>query len=309
MPVAPSSSVSDPLRADCDRCVALCCVAPGFAASADFALDKAPGVPCPNLDDGDDDDHGAGHRCTIHDGLRERGFPGCRVFDCFGAGQRVVQHTFGGAASWRDGEGSARALFDAFAIARALHELLWHLREASTLEILDDPAQRSLREALHAAFVATDALAGGTADALARVDVGEQRRVANGLLVRVSDVARAGTPRLDRRGADLVGAKLRGADLVGANLRGALLIGADLREADLRRADLTGADLRAADVRGADLSTALFVTPSQLEAARGDHTTKVPARRERPTHWTHAGSPWARVAGATLVSIGRPRAG
>ena len=36
------------LRADCTRCFALCCVAPAFAASADFAIDKPAGQPCPN---------------------------------------------------------------------------------------------------------------------------------------------------------------------------------------------------------------------------------------------------------------------
>jgi hypothetical protein len=36
-------------RADCGNCAALCCVAPGFAASADFAIGKGPGQPCPHL--------------------------------------------------------------------------------------------------------------------------------------------------------------------------------------------------------------------------------------------------------------------
>jgi hypothetical protein len=31
------------LRADCERCFGLCCVAPAFAASADFAIDKDAG--------------------------------------------------------------------------------------------------------------------------------------------------------------------------------------------------------------------------------------------------------------------------
>ena len=82
----------DRLHADCARCFALCCVAPAFAASADFAIDKPAGQPCPNLL--------ADFRCGIHDHLRERGFPGCTVFDCFGAGQRVAQVSFGG-VDWR----------------------------------------------------------------------------------------------------------------------------------------------------------------------------------------------------------------
>ena len=46
------------LRADCGSCFGLCCVALAFAASADFAIDKAAGQPCPNLR--------ADFRCGIH---------------------------------------------------------------------------------------------------------------------------------------------------------------------------------------------------------------------------------------------------
>lgn len=106
------------LRADCSRCAGLCCVAPAFAVSADFAIDKPAGRPCPNL--------GASFDCRIHDGLRERGFPGCAVFDCFGAGQQVVQVTFGG-KDWRSEPATAPSMFRVFTAMRQLHELLWYL--------------------------------------------------------------------------------------------------------------------------------------------------------------------------------------
>ena len=86
------------LRADCTRCFALCCVAPAFAASADFALDKPAGQPCPNLQQD--------LRCGIHAELRPRGFPGCTAYDCFGAGQQVSQVTFGG-RDWRGAPATA----------------------------------------------------------------------------------------------------------------------------------------------------------------------------------------------------------
>src|SRR4051794_9103903 len=106
------------LRADCARCAGLCCVAPAFAASADFAIEKRAGQPCPNLQND--------LRCRFHSRLRERGFPGCVAYDCFGAGQRIVQETFGG-ADWRGSPQLARRMFDAFAVLRALHELLVYL--------------------------------------------------------------------------------------------------------------------------------------------------------------------------------------
>jgi hypothetical protein len=37
------------LRPDCSRCFGLCCVAPPFSASADFAVDKDAGDACPHL--------------------------------------------------------------------------------------------------------------------------------------------------------------------------------------------------------------------------------------------------------------------
>ncbi len=262
------------LRADCARCFGLCCVAPAFAASADFALDKPAGQPCRNLRP----DFG----CGIHAELRDRGFPGCTVFDCFGAGQRVAQETFGG-RDWRAAPQTARPMFDVFAVMRPLHELLWYLTEALALR---PPAE--LREELSAALAETDGLAAGSAQTLLTLDVDAHRAKVNTLLSRTGDLARGrgGGAGADHRGAGLVGRDLRRTDLRGANLRGALLIGADLRGADLTRADLTGADLRAADLRGTDLSGSLFLHQSQVDAARGDRHTRLPARLTRPAHWS-----------------------
>ncbi|WP_299951537.1 pentapeptide repeat-containing protein [uncultured Modestobacter sp.] len=261
------------LTADCSRCVGLCCVLPAFAASADFAFDKPAGTPCRHLQDD--------ARCGVHDQLRDRGMPGCVVFDCFGAGQRVTQQTFGGADRPTDAAGLA-ALSAVFPVMRQLTELLWHLTEAETLVPAGD-----LREEAAAARARAERLTHGTADELRALDAAGLRREVGDLLGRVSEVVRAGVPgrARDRRGADLVGRQLRGADLHGVSLRGALLIGADLRGADLRRADLLGADLRAADLRGADLTGALFLTGPQLTAATGDAGTRLPAALTRPAHW------------------------
>lgn len=263
------------LRADCARCFALCCVAPAFQASADFAIDKRAGDPCPNLL--------AEHRCRIHDTLRERGFPGCTVYDCFGAGQQVAQVTFGG-LGWRGDPARARQMFAAFDVMRQLHELLWYLVAALRL-----PTPAPLRRSLESARAETAALTALDVAALRALDVAGHRARVNTLLARVSDLVRARVPgeRKQYRGADLVDADLRAVDLRGANLRGAILIGADLRGVDLAGADLTGADCRAADVRGTDASAALFVTQAQLDAAVGDDDTALPEGAVRPPHWVH----------------------
>ncbi|MGH8932461.1 MAG: pentapeptide repeat-containing protein [Egibacteraceae bacterium] len=264
------------LRADCERCFGLCCIALPFSASADFAIDKAAGQPCPNLQ--------PDFRCAIHNRLRQQGFPGCTVYDCFGAGQKVSQVTFSG-QDWRQAPQTAKQMFNVFPIMRQLHELLWYLTEALTLQ----PAC-PLHGELSLALDETERLTRRSPEALMELDVAAHRRDVNALLLRVSELVRARVrrQRTDRRGADLIGANLIGADLRGADLRGAYLIGADLKGADLRAADLTGADLRGADLRGADLTGSLFLIQSQLNAAKGDTATKLPSSLDRPTHWPPA---------------------
>jgi uncharacterized protein YjbI with pentapeptide repeats len=274
------------LRADCERCFGLCCVAHAFLASADFAFDKEDGQPCPNLQ--------PDFRCVIHDRLRQRGFPGCAVYDCFGAGQKVAQVTFGG-RDWRQAPETAPLMFEAFEVVRQLHELLWYLTEALTLR-----QARPLHAELRVARDETERLTHRGAGDLGELDLAVHRREVEALLLRTSELVRAGArrPALDRRGADLVGRDLRGADLRGADLRGAYLIRADLRGADLRMADLMGADLRAADVRGADLTGGVFLTRPQVEAARGDAGTRLPRSLARPARWP-----------ASVTPRGRPRPG
>ncbi|MFI6798657.1 pentapeptide repeat-containing protein [Streptosporangium canum] len=261
------------LRADCENCFALCCVVPAFSASVDFAIDKKAGQACPNLRQD--------FRCGIHTRLRPQGFRGCTVYDCFGAGQKVSQVTFGG-QDWRGSPRTAEQMFEVFPIMRDLHELLWYLTEALTLR----PA-RPLHGELGLALERTERLTHDSPGALVELDVAAHRRDVNALLLRASELVRAEVrhKKKDRRGADLIGAKLKGADLRGANLRGAYLIGADLRGADLRMADLIGADFRGADLRGADLTESIFLIQSQLDAAKGDSATRLPPSLTRPAHW------------------------
>lgn len=260
------------LRADCERCFALCCVAPMFSVSADFPITKNAGLPCPNLQ--------PNFRCGIHTRLRQQRFRGCAVYDCFGAGQKVSQDTFGG-RDWRQDPKTAKQMFEVFPIMRNLHELLWYLSEALRL-----PSAHPLHDELSLALTEIEHLTHNRPDALLELEVAVLQRDANGLLLRVSELVRTEVrQKKDLRGADLIGADLRDADLIGANLRGAYLIGTTLIGADLRLADLTGADFRDADLRGADLTGSLFLIQSQLDAAKGNNETKLPPSLTRPKHW------------------------
>ena len=267
------------LRPDCGSCFALCCTAFGFARSADFAIDKPADAPCPNLDQD--------FSCTIHDRLRPRGFRGCTVFDCFGAGQSVSQQLFGG-ISWRAAPDSRLDMFAAFKAVRQLHEMLWHLAEAQE-KTFDAGAAR---EAEDLRLVIGD-VARGPLTGLLACDLDSFHSAVRTILLAVSEEVRAGyfasgTDHLDavlQPGADLAGANLSARRLCGAGLRGSCLIAADLRGSDLAGVDLLGADLRDARLDGADLTAALFVTQPQLNSARGSSRTLLPPGLTVPPYW------------------------
>lgn len=269
------------LKADCESCFGLCCVALPFSASIDFALDKDAGKPCEQLQ--------ADYRCGIHNDLRQLGFRGCTVYECFGAGQKVSQATYGG-QDWRHNPASAKQMYEVFPLMWQLHELLWYLTEALTWQ----PAQQIYKD-LIVALQETERLTNLSPDSLLELDVSAHRSRINILLLQTSELVRDNAKRkhqnpplqqiADGRGVDLIGANLKGADLRYANLRGAYLIATDLRGADLRMTDLIGADFRDADIRGADLSNSIFLTQMQLNAAKGDINTKIPLALTRPIHW------------------------
>ncbi len=206
------------------------------------------------------------------------------MFDCFGAGQQISRSTYAG-RDWHADPAGAGQMFAAFGVMRHLHELLYYLTEA-----LELPRARRLHAEVAEARDGILALTDGSPDELLALDVAPLRTGVGDLLARVSDLARssAGGRKRDRRGADLVGAVLTGTNFRGATLRGAYLIGADLTDADLRDTDLLGTDLRGANLSGANLTGALFLLQSQLDSARGDARTVLPAGRAHPDHWQAA---------------------
>ncbi len=273
------------LRADCSRCVGLCCVAPAFARSADFAIDKPAGTPCGNLQ--------ADFRCAIHTDLRDRGFAGCTVFDCLGAGQRVTAAFVG--RDWRTPDVAA-PMFAAFAAARQVHELLWYLDEARVrapepaldaewTHLLGDVAgldvaaahervgellrQASERLRTPAAAAAPEAEPPTEPPTDGESPVSTRRVVVPDTVSRATRHGESGfSARRAARGGRRPGAMERPtdsrstegrprdhsrADLVGVRWRNADLRRASLRGALLLGADLRGADLRLADLLGADL--------------------------------------------------------
>ena len=272
-PSEPARSGGPPvLRADCERCFGLCCVARPFSASADFALDKPAGQPCPHLQ--------PDFRCGIHRELRRQGFPGCAVYDCFGAGQQVSQVTFGG-RDWRQAPQAAKQMFEVFPVLTAAARA----------------ALVSRRGAGHAGGPRRPPRTAPDPEGDAGLDAQPGRRPAGTGYRQAPTRGQCSAARRERAhagpgpGAKAGRAGSRPHRRPPEERRPARRqpqrgrpIGADLRGADLLLADLTGADLRGADLRGADLTQALFLTQAQLEAATGD-ADPVPASLARPASW------------------------
>ena len=127
------------LRPDCSACCGLCCVAPAFDAAQGFGFDKPAHTPCVNLQ--------SDYRCAIHDNLSVNGFPGCIVFDCHGAGQRVTRQVFHG-VSWSDSPHIAVKMFNAFGRFCVLHELM-ALLSIARQRFVEENIQTRLKTSLY----------------------------------------------------------------------------------------------------------------------------------------------------------------
>ncbi|MCM3922539.1 pentapeptide repeat-containing protein [Frankia sp. AiPs1] len=109
------------------------------------------------------------------------------------------------------------------------------------------------------------------------------------LLVRAT-LARAFLVEANLAEARLAEADLTGAELFATNLTGAQLTGADLTEARLVDAKLAGAQLGGATLTGTllfgvDLTGVSGLTQKQVNAARGDERTRLPAGIQPPPSW------------------------
>ncbi|WP_035790146.1 pentapeptide repeat-containing protein [Clostridium beijerinckii] len=269
------------LKINCKKCFGFCCVALYFSASDGFPNNKSAGKPCLNLQ--------SNFSCSIHKDLRKKGLKGCTTYDCFGAGQKVAQITYAG-YNWKENPELSDKMFDVFLIMRQLHEMLWYLKQALIIQ-----TNENIKNRINNLITETEDITRSTPDYLMSLDIESHRDGVNALLRQTSEFIR--TKILDGKKTnfkrkktiagrlDCIGADLKKINLKGADLRGSFLIAADLRGTDLSYADLIGADLRDADIRGANLKDSLFITQSQINSAKGDHSTRLPKPIVRPASW------------------------
>lgn len=139
-----------------------------------------------------------------------------------------------------------------------VYEIMYYLNEALHIEQAE-----SLHPDLEKALEETERLTNLPPTALLELQVQPHRISVNQHLLATSQFVReAYRSRINNRirrqletGRELIGAKLRGAELKGS------------------------------DLRDANLSGCLFLTQAQLNAAKGNKNTILPAHLETPAHW------------------------
>lgn len=276
------------LRADCSKCVGLCCIALYFSKLDGFPHDKLPGKCCNNLT--------GEYRCKVHKELKRLGYRGCIGYDCFGAGQKTVQSIRNSSNGILQTQTKllsqndralplGESVLELFLVITQLHEMLWYLAEALKLN-WDAGRAKKLQELIEMVIATTDF----SAEKMRSVDIEAMRAKASSMLnevsIEVRTLALGGAnlagPLTMRSHGDFIGKDLRKRKLRGESLRGVQLIAANLTGMDLSYTELLGADLRGAVIKGADLSRSLYLTQAQVNSAVGDADTLLPERLLRP---------------------------
>ncbi|KZL29100.1 hypothetical protein [Pseudovibrio sp. WM33] len=168
------NQLDDRLKADCEKCAALCCVALAFDKSSVFPFDKAAGEPCRNLE--------SCGTCKIHSDLATTGYKGCVQFHCHGAGLIVTQDLFSG-NTWQMQPHLLRPMMEAFWVFLRLQEQVLLLRHAANL-----PLPETKQKELHAFLDELCPENGWSWDAFENLDQARVSAEVKGWLASLRDV-------------------------------------------------------------------------------------------------------------------------
>lgn len=191
------------------------------------------------------------YRCDLHQDLAVMNLHGCMAYDCFGAGQRV---------SALMNQGNQSHHFEAFRKAVQLHQIEWYLIEAATLVSAKSlwPKIEMQIKRLEAQMESLKQCADASIEQL-RNESNQLLRQAWQLVQNENQTSRDWSMKY----------------LMGKNFKNQSFFAVNFLAADLRDANFSGADLR----------EALFLTQAQLNAAKGNPTTKLPCWLSMPQSW------------------------
>lgn len=262
----------DELKIDCSKCSGLCCTALFFSKLDGFPEDKVAGKPCVNLQ--------TDFRCKIHNELTKRKLKGCLNYDCFGAGQKVTQTIYNN-SNWCTEPAKSQEMFKVFLIVFQLHQILYFLEEAKTIILV----RESWNEIGNLIEEGRNICKASPHDILT-TDIDEYRNRVNDCLRKVSSLIKLNyNPNKKEHKKDFIGKSFKGKNFNGTDFSMNLLIAANFQECSFDGANFLGADTRDTDFSYADLREAVFITQGQVNCARGNSNTKLPAKFRRPISW------------------------
>ena len=203
------------------------------------------------------------------------------AYECLGAGQKVAQVVYGGSYPKTPGR-TAGQIFKVYPTVFQLHQMLWYLRDASTI-ISAQPLYTEIDALINENYTLTRL----SPDEILNADIGTYKRKVDRILIKTGELVQlaAGGRVESRHTTDFIGKDFKRADLSGKDFSLSLLIAADLSGCRLYGANFLGADMRDANIEDADLSQSVFLTQMQINTAAGNRGTKLPPTLSRPASW------------------------
>jgi hypothetical protein len=263
--------LSEELKIDCSNCSGLCCTALFFSKLDGFPEDKKAGRPCVNLL--------PDFRCKIHPELIKRKMNGCLGYDCFGAGQKVIQTIYNN-SNWSTEPRIAQQIFDVFLVVFQVHRILYFLAEAKTMipvqELWDDinALIKEGREAVKA-----------SPQEILVYDINDYKKRVNEYLRKITMIIRLHYNKNQDEHKSFMGKKYIDKNFDGMDFTMCLLIATNFAGCSFPGANFLGADTRDTNFSFADLSEAVFLTQGQVNSAQGNSETKLPRNLSRPIAW------------------------
>lgn len=261
------------LKSDCKQCCGLCCVGLFFSKVDGFLDDKEAGTPCQYLKED--------FTCNSYTDLLDKGSVGCLRYECFGAGQLVIQKIFFN-QTWKNIK-YKQDMIDVFVIMEQIHEMIWYLIEMYS-------HSKSMQKIIEEEILSLQNIALQSIQEIKKTDIQSIRKKVDNLIQESLYAAKITFTSLPCKHHifgrnDFSGKTFKGEKLRNISFRGAFLIGVDFSNLQLKHVNFLGADMRDAKVYGTDLSSCLFLTQGQINSCWGNQKTILPKHLHIPSHW------------------------
>lgn len=245
-------------KIDCQNCYGLCCSALYLSKVDGFIEDKKAGIRCTYLD--------AKYRCTIYQDLLVKGSKGCRIYDCFGAGQLVTK-------MYQTKEND-KEIFNTYLLVYSLQEIGWYLLQAKgyvkEIKLVNK----------------IEALLLNNQDLVSKIPLSKEVEIylvsARKTLKEVCDSI---TKKDKMKKQTYFKKDFSYQNLDNRDFSMTIMIASNLEGSSLLNTNFLGADIRDVNLKNTDISHCLFLTQGQINSAIGNKNTKLPPHLTVPSIW------------------------